>query len=192
MTYERVNKAFTDIVSKYLDRGYIINTGTMSGMQSNERMKVDLTNGQEIIRVWMTDKRESTDSGASVRVLQIIVGRCADYVSPNESSGFATIWNDRLEELDRKSFYVVCENKMWLGSQQEAIAAQEVRRKRLWTSDTKDKLEYCDMTDKTMDIACRYLRRKLSLQRVRRKYVQVVRTYGRYVIMYCGVGHTLR
>ena len=50
MTFAEINRKYTEIISAYLANGYVINAGTMGGSQG-EITKVDLTNGQHILRV---------------------------------------------------------------------------------------------------------------------------------------------
>ena len=71
MKYAEINKIFTNKVNEYLANGYTINSATMSGSQG-EVAKIDLTNGNEIIRI-MID--ECWENHHAYNGYEIIVGR---------------------------------------------------------------------------------------------------------------------
>lgn len=94
MKYEEINKRFTEKVAEYLSLGYAFNTSTMSRTQS-EIAKVDLTNGAEIVRIYLDRFNDG---------YEIIVGKCVDNVPPHNECNWATIWNDGLEVIERIRF----------------------------------------------------------------------------------------
>lgn len=196
MNYKAVNQAFTSIVGDYLRRGYLLNTGTMGGLQSDELMHVDLTNGEEVIRVWMTSKWEFNDFGPSILSYHIIVGRVKDRRFANAANALASIWNDELEVLARKTFYSATKNrdKLWFVPYNEALKACQTRQERLHNKYQEDSLLNHELTEnpKAVEIACEYLRNNLWLKRVHKKKVQVYRWNGRYCIKYCGKSYVLR
>ena len=73
----------------------------MSGSQG-ETAKIDLTNGAEIIRVMIDTFSDWTNNLEGV---EILVGKVTDEdVRPHSNSGWATIWNNRLEVLSTERF----------------------------------------------------------------------------------------
>ena len=83
-----------------MSKGYSINTGTMDGSQG-EVAHIDLTNGEEIIRVLLTynfipwPEKEYT----------IIVGRVPSVTTPNLRTHDAeTIWNNELEIISSVTY----------------------------------------------------------------------------------------
>lgn len=97
MKYADINKKYTEVISEYIAKGYIINTASMRGSQG-EVAKIDLTDGNEIIRIRIESFYEGRASGYA-----IIVGKSTDRVEPNSNS-FRTIWNDNLEVIEKNSF----------------------------------------------------------------------------------------
>ena len=100
ITYADINRDFSAIVAEYIAKGYIINTGTMSGSQG-EVAHVDLTDDKEIIRVVLMynfipwPEKEYT----------IIVGRARPNAVPNLRMTEAdTIWNNELEVLSSTAY----------------------------------------------------------------------------------------
>lgn len=137
MRFSEINARYTAIVTDWMARGYIINAGTMSGSQG-EIAHIDLTNGQEIIRVLLElaggpfakigDRRYNTS-----RVV-LRVGRCTDRVIPNSGRDYGTVWNEHLEELSREEFYRIGtesrHNGYWYGTREEAMAQQDLSSER--------------------------------------------------------------
>ena len=101
MKYADINKKFTEVVTEYIVKGYNINTSSMRGSQG-EIAKVDLTNGQEIVRIYI---KKFSDWKQRTRGYEIVVGKCVDNVEPNSNSDWATIWDEHLEVIDIVRFF---------------------------------------------------------------------------------------
>ena len=112
MKRTELNTIFTAKVNEYLAKGYTFNTETMAGSQG-EIAKVDLTNGEEIIRVIM-EREYNWELGD---YFTIIVGRATE-VEPG--IGGSTIWNKDLEVLDQEIFYQAAHNSDYLITEEEA------------------------------------------------------------------------
>lgn len=97
LTMKDVDRAFTDTVKQYLDKGYTIRTSHMSGSQG-EIAKVDLTNGAEVIRV-LLDHMYASSGGNG---LMLIAGRITDNLTR-----YTSIWNNHLEVLFRRRFFEI-------------------------------------------------------------------------------------
>lgn len=138
MRFEDINRRYTEVVTEWMAKGYIINTATMSGHQG-EISKIDLTDGKEIIRILLAEdntNEHGTENGKafyySFDMVILTVGRAMGRVFPNGSDTFGdTIWNNRLEELHREEFYQIGERRgrynKWYGSKAEAMAQQDTR-----------------------------------------------------------------
>lgn len=130
MKRAELNAIFTAKVAGYLNEGYTINTGTMSGSQG-EIAHVDVSNGKEIVRIVMD---ESIDAGFN-RVVTILIGRNTDRVLP--LSDKETIWNNRLETIEKIEFFKVSEN--WFVGTSDTERIHELRNKRYITNRTEYK-----------------------------------------------------
>ena len=133
MKYVDINKRFTEIVSEYITAGYTMNTATMTGSQG-EITSIDLTNGNEILRVLVTRFTDWSEL-CTLEGVEIIVGQAGneDRLKPHDDSGWHTIWNNHLEVLRQERFFQVGESQRsgkFYGTRQEAEAAWAVRFQR--------------------------------------------------------------
>lgn len=113
-----LNTIFTAKVTEYLAKGYTIYTDSMAGHQG-EIAKVDLTNGEEVIRILLEDG-PVWDKVTGIyydRVYSVKVGRATELSWDN------TIWNNKLEILDQEDYYQPSwEDTGYLVSKEEATA----------------------------------------------------------------------
>ena len=117
-----LNTIFTAKVNNYLTKGYTFYTESMGGSQG-EIAKVDLTNGEEVIRI-LIDHNYSNwhgdlhlNDGYSVKV-----GRATEI---HPSFDGKLIWNNKLEILDQEDFYQAGYHTDYLITKEEAIANAE-------------------------------------------------------------------
>ena len=110
MTREDINRVFTEKVIDLIAQGYQIHTDFMSGSQG-EIAKVDLSNGTEILRVFLDSRLGIDLDGYSG--LRIVVGR-------NTDKG-GVIWNDHLEILSETKFFLVSANSYMTPEEANAI-----------------------------------------------------------------------
>lgn len=135
MNYKAIDMRFSETVAEWMAKGYVINTGTMSGIGSEEKTKVDLTNGKEIIRVLLSNRvkvdSDAEDFFSCYDGYTLIVGRVPnvpkDY-KPHTCKNFGNPWNHKLIILSSESFYKI--GAEWFGTKEEAIAACELGRAR--------------------------------------------------------------
>lgn len=119
-----IMKKFTAKVAELMARGMWIHGETMRGSQG-EICKVDLTDGQRLVRVLLADDR--TDFYDTV---VLIVGEAANDRWKRDS--FATVWNDSLIELNRHVFYKVPRGRDWyVDSFQEAERMYKIHKDRV-------------------------------------------------------------
>ena len=113
-----INKIMNEYLLKYLQQGYVVNTQTMHGSQSDCPFKVDLSKGKEFIRVFV--KRDSgyfSDNEAvkelkknyyydnDVYTIAVARGVFDDkrYFTRDDS----TVWMDKLELIERRCVYTI-------------------------------------------------------------------------------------
>ena len=121
MKFSEINRAFCDEVAKYLAKGYVINSGTMGGTQG-ELAKVDLTDGKEIIRVYLESGYDHRRSG-----YKLVTGRCANSnVEPNKIYG--TIWNGYLYKVSVRWFYKMSDEWFVTPEEYDDIRAKRSER----------------------------------------------------------------
>lgn len=121
MKKTELNNIFTAKVNEYLAKGYTFNTESMAGHQG-EIAKVDLTDGEEVIRI-LLDKRYHHSFNEPYWLTDcfaVTVGKAPEAV-PHQD--WPTIWNEKLEVIDRVEFYAASHYKTEkLISKEEAIA----------------------------------------------------------------------
>lgn len=129
MKFEAINKKFTELVMEWLAKGYHINAASMGGSQG-ELGRIDLTDGTEVIRIFVGSFTER-DNGF-LEGVELVAGRVTSKIEPDSDSDFYTIWNQNLEVFNRERFYIVGERRSnkWYGSKEEARAASELAFKR--------------------------------------------------------------
>lgn len=182
-----INRKYTEIVSNYISRGYTINPGTMSGSQG-EVAHTDLTNGNEIVRV-LIDSFIDCD-GTALDGYEIIVGISTDYVNPN-AYGYDTIWNNRLNVVDRHKFYSVSvsdypNEKSFFGTKEDAQkASDKLHERRLAKLDASKTVHF---TGKALKIAESVVKRNLGIKNVSKSKLEVFKTFengkNRYFVQY--------
>lgn len=184
MRYADINKRFTDIVAEYIGRGYVINTGTMTGSQG-EVAKVDLTNGTEIIRVLLDKCTLYYNSHNGYR---IFVGKCNNKELVNVEEGIGrTVWSDDLTEISSERFFYADydaeygENSRWFVTEEEKKSILLLRTKRYFDRTIRDS----DLPTNASEIAYKYVKRRMRLARARKADIRIYkRNDGRYCVTY--------
>ena len=189
MKFVEINKRYTEIVAEYMAKGYTINAGTMGGSQG-EIANIDLTDGNEVIRVLVTKGYEHDENWNTFDYCQIIVGKCTDKVKINSSDTWDTIWNEHLEIIACEKFYVIGNDRktgMEFGTKEEAKLANEKRSQR-FRGFRNDKV---DMTDKALEIGKRIVKRVWNKEKVRTADIKVVKGKDGYYVQYNNKYYTL-
>ena len=191
MKYIEINKRFTEITAEYMSKGYIINTATMNGSQG-ETAKVDLTNGTEIIRIWV-DEFHSWGEGHNGGV-EIIVGKVTEErIKPNSSRNWETIWHNRLEVIHSEKYYNIytdCNNETVYGTEEEAKAVETKKFERWRRKNTK--ASAFEMNDKHREIAKRVIRKQFGVKRITEADVKISKSGAKYIVCYRDKTYTLR
>ena len=181
MKYAEINKKFTDKVNEYLNKGYTINSATMTGSQG-EIAKIDLTNGKEIIRVMINDcwyGRYDEHNG-----YEIYVGKAIkpEYLI-NSYGSFKTIWNNELINISSEKYYQAdsySRCKDWFVTEEEIKHISKKWGERIenrWSSSTP-------LPDKTKDIALKYVRKQPKCSRARKESIRIDKKNNKYYIYY--------
>ena len=190
MKYIDIDKRFSEIVTEYLNKGYTFNTAALNGSQG-EIAKIDLTNGVEIIRVYI-DTFNDYSSGYKEGI-EIIVGRSTDNVKPHEYSGWDTIWQNRLEVLSCERFYKIGRNRSghcdYYGTEEEAKAAAQKRHDRYMSRNAGSSVK--DFTDKALEIAKKVICREFGIKRINASKIGVYKHSGKYIVAYNSKVYTL-
>lgn len=128
MIRKDIEKIYTDIINDYINKGYRINTNTMNGSQG-EIAKVDLTNGKEVIRIFLDSNYKWDDElHYSFDSIVLTIGRCTDKLY---NSRMDIIWNQNLDIISQTIYYEIGSDHKYYGTKQEAIKAKELHRKRM-------------------------------------------------------------
>lgn len=181
MKKSEIMKIFTAKVAELMAQGMWINGETMSGHQG-EICKVDLTDGQRLVRVLMADDR--TDFYDTIVIL---VGEARD----DNWKKHSTVWNDNLAESERAVFYKI-RRDWYVDSFQEAervyaIHEDRVKARRLenqnWNGDIK--VELPGAADKVLSFVRRQPRCKsVKLSQITSVYKTIIRHRGTVEVRY--------
>ena len=191
ITFKNINERFSEIVGEYLAKGYVINTGTMGGLQG-EIAKVDMTDGKKIIRVMLDSRSGGLHEPDNITIK---VGRCTDKVRANRKDAFSTIWNDNLEEIHRETFYAVSNYPHnAFGTKEEAERCVAIRRER--SRNAEGWITRVDLPPAARKIALSYIHREYyssyKLSDIERVCKEIVKGRVTYVIRARGREFKLR
>lgn len=154
MTFKNINERFSALVGEYLDKGYTINAGTMSGLQG-EVAKVDMTNGKEILRIRIEDKGGGL---REPRSMNIIVGKNTDKIRPHRNDVMFTMWNEHLTEIYRETYYALDDyGRCAFGTKEEAEKCREIRCERQRNSYDE---RVIPLSDAARKIALKFIHRR--------------------------------
>ena len=187
MKHIDIDKRFTEIVAEYLAKGYTVNTAAMNGSQG-EIAKVDLTNGVEIIRVYVDSFR---DYKIHTEGIEIVIGRSTEGIKPHEYTGWDIIWHNALEILSRERFCMIGQTRYYkyYGTEEEAKAAQRKRHDRYMLNNSGRSSQ--DITDKALEIAKKVISREFGIKRINASKIGVHKYDGKYIIAYNSKVYTL-
>ena len=113
-----INKIMNEYLLKYLQQGYIINTQTMHGSQSDCPFKVDLSRGKEFVRIYAKREGAYWDKDEVIKELRrkydydndIYIVAVAYKLFDNKSSfarNDSTVWMDKLEIIESRYIYEI-------------------------------------------------------------------------------------
>jgi len=182
MKKHEIDAIFTAKVQEYLVRGYAFSTTTMSGHQG-EIAKVDVTNGEEIIRIMLDSIHEWNHKDCrETEAVVLIVGRATEtfkrrpHCNPFDITG-PTIWNNKLEILEKRTFYQISsDDDFFTEDFEEYRAMQEVQLERMMNrTDRRWSPKTTELGEAAKQIAIRFIKRKLGKSRVSSKDIKVTK-----------------
>lgn len=124
--FNSISTQASEIISKYINDGYILNPGTMAGTQG-ELSRVDLVKGDETIRVLIGKKYKGFNDYYVIRVLRYDCGL--------QISSFV-LWNEKGEIILDKWFMALNDGSFFIpgyvfvGNEQDVKNSIRVRRER--------------------------------------------------------------
>ena len=134
MLFKEVEAIFTQKVAALIQKGYTINSNTMSGHQG-EIAKIDLRKGEEVIRVQMYE-----EYGFDYEVLFVSVARSTKKIGASRRQ---TIWNRDLEIIEEMKLFKVDEN-FFVESEEEIKAIKEKQIERYTRRNASQREELSD------------------------------------------------
>ena len=182
MKKHEIEAIFTAKVQEYIAKGYTISTTTMSGHQG-EIAKVDVTNGEELIRILLEGMHEwNHEDHREIEAVVLTVGRSTQKVERRARCNpfdtmYPTIWNNKLEALEQRTFYQINrDDDFFTEDFAEYRAMQEVQMERLMNrTDRRWSPKTTDLGEAAKQAAIRYIKRKLGKQRVSSKDITVTK-----------------
>lgn len=187
MKFAEINRKFTEKVAGYIGAGWTVNTGTMSGTQG-EVAKVDLTDGNRIVRVKMNKVSNNYRYG-----FEISVGYAKPKSIPNSFNTWQTIWDRELDIVSHEVFYQPnMDNSVdWFVTEEESIACAEKMwgryHSRYMGSASKD------LTERCAPVVLSFVKRQPKCKSAKLADVTVIReANGKYRVRYKDRSWTLK
>ena len=154
----------------------------MSGSEG-EISKIDLTDGNDIIRILLTDERKwKKDERREVESVVMKVGRSTekqtDRPHGNPFSNMChNLWNSKLEILEQRTFYQINRDEdFFTEDYAEYCSMQDVQLKRLLNRDDRRwSPKTTELGEGAKQAAVRYIKRKLGKSRVSSKDIKVTK-----------------
>lgn len=174
MKFEEINRAFTDMVATYMRKGYTINSGTMSGSQG-EMAKVDMTNGKELIRIYLEKfsywRDPETGKYFWFDGVRLTVGRCKDEIPVNSDDTWHVFWMDHMEVIYQNEFYRVSGRSGWYITKKQAL---EVQAKREARSESRRIRKSPNLPEAAKEIVLPFMRRQHRCKSITLKEIAAV------------------
>ena len=177
MKKTELDMIFTNKVSEYIAKGYIINTNSMAGHQG-EIAKIDLRKSDEVLRIVMLQ----LDFTADGKKFCILVGRSTDTIDLNACS-CEIIWTNHLEIIKKLTFIAISDN--WYLPEEEG--KQEYQKKYERYKLRRSYMSY----EKPLNITANFIRglkSRKGFSNATRNNIKVVRTQFGYKITHIGRG----
>lgn len=177
MKKTELDMIFTNKVSEYIAKGYIINTNSMAGHQG-EIAKIDLRKSDEVLRIVMLQ----LDFTADGKKFCILVGRSTDTIDLNACSR-EIIWTNHLEIIEKLTFIAISDN--WYLPEEEG--KQEYQKKYERYKLRRSYMSY----EKPLNITANFIRglkSRKGFSNATRNNIKVVRTQFGYKITHIGRG----
>lgn len=180
-----IDKAFTEVIAKYITNGYVAHTATMGGTQG-EIGKIDVTNngGNTIYRIVMgKEYNVKLDEETKYEHYRAIIIEVRKYVRGVDFN-HNTLWNDKGTLVENYVWYEVRDDKVYTTDKEfvrEADAKRDARWRR-WEEriDGVDRIfTNATITDKLMT----YINNRKGFKAVKKRDINAVwRRDNRYYI----------
>lgn len=173
-----IEDIYTKVVNSYLEKGFYINIGTMSGSQSGEMAKVDVTNGKDVYRIallrdiWTSEDMDNYPycSGNKIALsVEKFEGK-----AQNKMEHFNTLWNGQGKSICLTEWFELGSNKYtaYTNNLNFACECQMLNLKRREArgnvySYTKTKTKTFNLSDKQRAIVadmCRHTRGYMKIK----------------------------
>lgn len=182
MKYKDIDQKYTELVSKYLAAGYIINSATMASSEG-ENASIDLTKDGKMVRVLVGSFVELNDY--YLQGVEIVEGVVVEDIVPHCEGSWQTIWNSRLKVVSRQRYYEVGRNRntgrKFYGTREAAKRADKLRGQRRYINKVSDTR---DLTQIGLKVAERIAREKFKARRISYKDLRVSKTGRGYIVVY--------
>lgn len=175
MKKQDIRSEYTKKVAELLGKGYTIYPDTMNGSQG-EIAHIDLTNGNEIIRVLLERGLcwSRIGDGFTGNMITMTVGR-ADASTWVEDGWSGTIWNNRLEPIYKREWAEISEQgEGWYTDPEEAAEIGRIRRERYMRSRENGRET---LGNEYKEIAIRWLRKQPRMKTARMADIEKVERY---------------
>ena len=181
MKKHEIEAIFTAKIQEYIAKGYTISTTTMSGHQG-EIAKIDVTNGEELIRILLEGMHEwNHEDYREIEAVVLTVGRSTQKVERRARCNpfdtmYPTIWNNKLEALEQRTFYQINrDDDFFTEDYAEYRAMQDVQMERMRRADSSWAPKTTELGEAAKQAAIRYIKRKLGKSRVSSKDIKVTK-----------------
>lgn len=185
-----IERRYTDIINDYIRKGYWVYTKTMSGHQG-EITKVDLTNGEHIIRILIDRDSDRLDEVPWSRIEMIKI-----YVLEYFNFTTDTLWFSKGNVIDCQVFYQIygsyshnCDSA-FTDNKDTYMSIANKQWNRYKTSTV---MENISLNNYDIDTIHRIVTNKRGYKRCKREDIKdVVRTYYGYRITINGKRDSIR
>jgi len=147
-----IQDIYTKVVNTYLEKGYTIHIGSMSGMCSNEVSRIDVTNGKDVYRIML--KTDSyTDFSSEIYFYTrkaILTVEKYENKANIVKMGDCHLWSDKSKVVCSKEWYGIGDkNKAWTDSIEYSYECYKKACERSKNKPYYDKENTINLTDTT-------------------------------------------
>lgn len=155
-----INAIYTNLVSEYISKGFVINFRIVRGSQGEES-KIDLTNdnGKTIYRIWiLTEYFDVSD-----RKLMIVIEKFSNCEASD------TLWFGRGEKIFERIFYFITRRRsrnIYVKSKDNFEIIREIQKSRE-DLEYKESCRLIELSDSCKKIALKIIRKKKGYKTVK-------------------------
>ena len=193
MKYEDISRIYTEKVAEYMANGYAININTMAGHQG-EIVKIDLRKGTEVVRILLETEHKNFREAVVLTVGRNLDERIA---ADADTRRDLTIWNNRLEVIERRTFWQMTKNWREIDFYLEGDAGEQAIEKTEQRSRTRyfnehPTRDFEGMEKRMVKAVKRHLNRSsFKSQNIKRVWKSWDNNEGRYIYQIKTLKHTI-